>query len=50
MESTAVDVHDVSISEIWVEEEIEYTIKRGTRTETRLDTIWELMSGTTPVY
>ena len=50
MESTAVDVIDVFIIEIWVEEEIGYTIKRGTRNETRPVIMWELVSGTTRVY
>lgn len=43
-------IYSVTITESWEEEALEYKIKEGIRNETAMVTLWQLITGSTPVY
>ena len=43
-------IYSVTITESWEEEALEYKIEEGIRNETAMVTLWQLITGSTPVY
>ena len=43
-------IYSVTITESWEEEALEYKIEEGIRNETATVTLWQLITGSTPVY
>ena len=43
-------IYSVMITDSWEEEALEYKIKEGIRNETAIVTLWQLITGSTPVY